>query len=131
MRDIREIVLKVIPHKKHRYETVGDFFFDKKGTLQIRVSELGDVRMNLLVLIHELAEVVQTEYKGPTEKQIAAFDRDFERLRLPGNVDEPGDSKACAYKKQHCLATGIERIMCAALDVDWQTYTEICNAQSL
>jgi hypothetical protein len=127
MRNIRHIEMRVIPQSEQRYPTKGDYFFDSIGTLQIRTSDLGDIRMNMLVLLHEFWEVLRTEYDGVPEPEIKAFDESFESARSPGNIDEPGDSEAAPYSRQHCEATGVERIMAAALDVPWQKYTDKCN----
>jgi hypothetical protein len=123
MRDIREICMKVIPNSEMRNpKGIGDYFFDESGTLQIRTADLGDARMNLLVLIHEMIEVTQTECDGIKEPDIQAFDLKFEPTRTPGNEDEPGDDHFCPYTFQHSIATGVERIMAAALGVQWSDY---------
>jgi hypothetical protein len=127
MYEINKIEMRVIPHKEQRYETTGDYWFDLNNTLQIRTSDLGDTRMNLLVLIHELIEVSLTEHAEIPETSITIFDEQFEAVRVPGNIDEPGDSKNAPYKKQHCIATAVERMMCALLDVDWADYEAACN----
>ena len=35
------ITIKTIAHDKQRYDTVGDWWFDDEGDLQIRVSRVG------------------------------------------------------------------------------------------
>jgi glyoxylate carboligase len=128
MREIKEICLKVIPDGEHRPGSVcGDYWFDDAGILQIRTSDLGDTRMNMLVLIHEIVEVVQTEYLGISEEDIRNFDLDFEVNRDAGNVDEPGDDPRAPYVRQHCIATAVERMMAALLDVSWKSYEAKCN----
>jgi hypothetical protein len=53
---------------------------------------------------------------------VDAFDKAFEAARTPDNEDEPGDEPTAPYVKEHCIATGIERIMAAELDVSWKDY---------
>lgn len=126
MRPIKRIVIDVIPHDHQRYETVGDYFFIN-DVLHIKVSEMRDNRFELLVALHELVEVLQTEHAGVAEPDIAAFDMRFEEARAEGNLDEPGDDPQAPYKKQHCVATAVERLMCALLDVDWKEYERTVN----
>lgn len=127
MRTIDKIIIEVIPHAAQRYETVGDYYFDEEENLRIKVSKLPDNRMELLIMVHELIEVLLTEYRGIPEQSILDFDLDFEQKRV-GNFDEPGDDVKAPYKKEHCIATSIERLMCSLLDLDWKTYEKACNA---
>ena len=128
MRSIGWFDIQVIPHSQQRYPTVGDYWIDDNNTLQIRISDLKDFRMNMLVLIHELVEVVLTEHAGIPEPDIMAFDIGFEATRSLGNLDEPGDDVRAPYSKQHGIATGIERIVAAVLGVNWKEYEAACNA---
>lgn len=116
------VTIKVIPHKKQRYETCGDWFFDSKKNLQIRVSKLNDWRQEMLIAIHELVEVLMCKQQGITQRQVDTFDIDFEKYRPEGDDSEPGDDSNCPYRRQHFMATNIEALLCAALDVNWQEY---------
>jgi len=116
------IVIKTIPHKEHRYETCGDWFYHADGTLEIRVSKMSDWRYEFLVALHELVECFLCEHDGVTQATVDKFDKAFEKRRKPLNFDEPGDSPLAPYRKQHCLATGIERIAAACLGVCWSKY---------
>jgi len=127
VRDIKSITIEVIDHDRQRYDTVGDYFFDEAGHLFILVSKMPDNRHELLVIVHELIEVMLTENAEISESIISSFDKDFEVKRADGNTDEPGDDSRAPYKKQHCLATGIERIMAFTLGVDWKEYERACN----
>ena len=127
---MNEINIKVIPHNEQRYETVGDYFRDEKGVMQIRVSEMSDKRYAFLVMIHEVAEVMLTETRGISEFDILAFDESFEANRIEGNIEEPGDEPDAPYVDEHCIATAIERLMCAALGIKWKKYDEECNLLS-
>ena len=122
MREIKKIIIEVIPHAKQRYDTVGDYYFDVEGNLRIYVSKLKENKHEMLVAVHELTEVLQTENNGVTEPAIASFDIQFEKDRKPGNLDEPGDDPRAPYVKEHCIATAVERLMCALLGVNWQDY---------
>lgn len=144
-----DINIKTIPHKEQRYETVGDWWFEYKNTsakpytgdseinplapssLEIRVSDLGNPYMEACVKVHELIEVILCAHRGITQEQVDKFDNDFEANRQPDNFDEPGDDPSAPYRKEHCFATGIERLLVAELGLDWKEYEEAINNLSL
>ena len=121
-----KISIETIPHDQHRYTTVGDWYV-KDGVLQIKVSELGDWKKEALVAIHELVEVLLCKNDGVTEAAVDRFDKEFEANRHPENEDEPGDEPEAPYVKQHCIATGIERILAAYLGENWKTYEQVLS----
>lgn len=141
-----KIIIETIPHTQQRYPTVGDWYFQgpngeaREGnlatdTLVIRVSDLANWKEELCVALHELVEVAAAHAKGITVAQVDAFDMAFEQdreLRLKSAstqsdkdvilMDEPGDDPLCPIKREHSIATGIERILAAELGVDWHPY---------
>ena len=54
---MRNITIKVIRDSKQRYETSGDYWIDKRGTIQVRISKSKNWRYEALLLIHELTEM--------------------------------------------------------------------------
>jgi hypothetical protein len=119
-----KITIETIPHETQRYPTVGDWFYEPNGDLTIKVSELGDWRYNALVGLHELVEVLKCKYDGVTQEEVDKFDIAYEKTRPEDDDSEPGDSIDAPYRKQHCLATGVERILAAELGVDWKSYDD-------
>lgn len=119
-----KIIIETIPHEQQRYTTVGDWFYEPDGTLRIKVSQLPDHRREVLVAVHELVEVLLCKEQGVSQQDVDEFDLAFEQARLEGNEDEPGDLTDAPYRKQHCFATGIERLLAAELGVDWKAYEE-------
>ncbi len=117
-RNPMKIIIETIPHEQHRYTTVGDWFYDSDGTLHIKVSALSDKRREWLIALHELVEVLTCEHDGITQKQVDDFDMAYK------GDDEPGDDSDAPYREQHCLATGIERILAARWGVDWKKYED-------
>jgi hypothetical protein len=117
-----KIIIETIPHEAHRYETVGDWFYDSDGVLHIKVSKLSDWRREMLVAVHELIEVLTCNNDGVSQEVVDKFDKEFEASRHPDNEDEPGDEPTAPYVKQHCLATGIERILAQQWGVNWKEY---------
>jgi hypothetical protein len=121
---VLKIIIETIPHATHRYPTVGDWFYDDEGVLHIKVSNLSDWRREMLVAVHELVEVLTCKHDGVTQGEVDKFDLDFENHRHPDNDDEPGDDVSAPYKFQHCLATGIERILAQQWGVTWKAYED-------
>jgi len=119
-----KITIESIPHEKQRYPTVGDWQFDDEGNLTIRVSKLSNWRREALVAVHELVEVLLCKHEGITQESVDEFDKQFESTRPPDNFDEPGDDPSAPYVKQHCTATGIERLLAAQLGVNWKEYEQ-------
>lgn len=121
------IVSKVIPHTEQRYDTCGDWWFDENNDLQIRVSYMNNPYYEFLVSYHEQCEAMLCFARGIDEKDVMAFDEQFEKDRIQyqwGNEDEPGDDRLAPYRKEHFTATNIERIMASELKVDWKDYED-------
>lgn len=123
------ITIEVIPHANQRYETCGDWQF-KGDALEIRVSAMGDARYEFLVGIHEAIEafLAVTRQGSNVEGRLDLFDMKYEANRSEGDVSEPGDDPACPVYLEHQIATGIERLLAASLNVDWKTYDSTVNA---
>lgn len=133
------ITIKTIPHKRQKYPTLGNYWEDKNG-IQIRVSEELGEDYAFLVSLHEMVEQYLCKKRGIKEKDITNFDKDFESKRgnemilgkkgmiIRKEIDEPGDDPKSPYWKEHCFATGIERLMCAELGLSWKEYEEKCNS---
>lgn len=117
-----KINIETIPHESQRYETVGDYWYDEQGVLQIRVSDMGNTKYERMVVIHELIEQSLTEWAGITEEQIMEFDLKFEEKREEENVDEPGFDNNAPYLVQHTFATSVELGMCALAGISWTDY---------
>lgn len=122
------ITLTTIPHSEQRYPTIGDWIIKDNGDVVISVSNMRNEKYHHLVMIHELIEVILCRHAGVSAHEVDQFDKLFELNRTPGNDSEPGDSPLAPYAKQHCIATGIERMVAAEIDVNWQEYEETLNA---
>lgn len=118
-----KIIIETIPHLNQRYDTVGDWFFDTDGTLHIKVSKLSDPSHEYLIVVHELIEVLLCQHDGVSQEAVDAFDKAFSADR----DEEPGDDPGAPYRKQHCFATGVERMLAAELGVDWKAYEQELN----
>lgn len=114
------VVILTQSHNLQRYNTVGDWYTNKTtGTVQICVSTLGSWRYELLVAVHELVEAFLCMHDEIAEESVDKFDK------LHVQTDsEPGDDPNAPYQKQHCIATGVERILAACLGVKWAYYED-------
>ena len=120
----KNIQIKIIPHAKQRYDTCGDYFI-KKGELHICISETGNTLYNMLVLVHELIEIILVVKDNVSFKSIDAWDIQFEKDRALGKHckdAEPGDDPRAPYAKQHKFATWVEQALCKFMGLDWLHY---------
>lgn len=116
-----------IPHSRQRYETCGDWINRADGSTDIFVSDLGNWRMELAIAVHELTEWAICRYCGISQTEVDQFDEAYEAQRKPEDYSEPGDDPRAPYHKQHCIATGIERIIVACLGINWREYEQRIN----
>jgi hypothetical protein len=122
-----KITIRSIPHDQQRYETVGDWQIID-GEVVITVSDTGEWLYNALVALHELVEFLICHDRGITQEAVDKFDIDFESRRSADNEDEPGDEPEAPYENAHSIATGVERILAAALAVKWRHFEDAINA---
>jgi hypothetical protein len=121
------IVVKSVPHKDHRYPTIGDYFIDRESNLQIRVSQELDLKYRFLVILHELIEAFLCQSRGISFDLIDQYDIAYE-LQHPNNLDEPGETEDSPYRNEHNFATYIEKVVARELDVDMEEYNKACEA---
>ena len=80
-----KINIETIPHGDQRYPTVGDYWDDPNGVVQVRVSDMKDWRYEALVVVHELIEMFLTKHREIDEQVISEFDIKFEKSREEGS----------------------------------------------
>lgn len=110
-----KIVIETIPHANQRYATCGDYF-EEDGVKHIRVSTLGDRRMEMLVAIHELIESALCDERRIPEPAVKAFDE------AHPESDDPGGLPDAPYHREHMFAEFVEKIIATELRVDWDRY---------
>lgn len=111
------VEINVIPHSNQRYETIGDWQF-KGDELQINVSDLGNIRYNVLVAIHEMIEAFECKFNGVTTEQVDAYDFSHPNAgnaNLDSNLDAP-------YYEYHNDATAVEWLLSRLFGIDWKDY---------
>ena len=106
---MRDITIKFIPASKQRYDTAGDYWVDKRGVIQVRISKFRAQRDEILVLIHELTEMLLCLEHGVSFKAIDRFDMAFK------GDGEPGDNPKAPYRQQHRFAMRIEKLLAREL----------------
>ena len=126
-----KIEIEIKPLDQMRYNTVGDYFYKKDGTLKFEIADTGNDTYNTMILIHEIAEELMTRNKGITEKKISEFDFKFEKERQSGLHSaeaEPGFDIRSPYEPQHMISTAIEMIICSHLGIKWNKYNYDINS---
>lgn len=98
------IIIEAIDADKQRYDTLGDWYFDKNGDLIIRVTGVDPLEQDdvFLVALHEMIEAKLCHRNGVTQGAVDAFDMQF---KADG---EPGDHPDAPYRKEHRCAMLIE-----------------------
>lgn len=82
MSSVRIIHASVIPAKFQRYDTVGDWlFYAGSSKIVVNTSDMGDWRMNMACILHELVEAALCVNDGVDEETVSQFDRYYEDLR--------------------------------------------------
>lgn len=109
-----KIVIKTIPASHQRYSTQGDYWRDKNGVYQIRVSRPDDAEADA-IMVHELVEMLLCRRHDVSFRDVTAFDKAFEKKRKPGNTDEPGDDPFAPYRREHQAASVAETVYERAL----------------
>lgn len=122
------ILIRKIPHKDQRYDTLGDWIFlEPSGNLLIRVSKIPPLakkdetpdgiyqNSEFLVGLHELIEAYLCYRQGTTTLDVDKFDFNF-------SGDEPGNDPNAPYFKEHKIAEIFERMMCVALGMTWEQH---------
>lgn len=116
-----DIIIRTIPESEMRPEVNGaDWYFDKEGNLQVRVSPMSDQRYEILLAFHEAVEAIMCRQHGVDHHTVDQWDLEFDKTHT-FDVNA-GDFPDCPYRKEHCHATAIERILAAELDVVWEVY---------
>lgn len=130
------IEYKIIPHKRQRYDTVGDYF-KKAGRWTFRVSRMEDERYMVLTFLHEIIEFFMCRTLKIPLEEIDRFDIEYEKARQSGVkvapckcafFEEPGDDPHAPYHKPHEVANHCERLICEALGIKWEQYCEVVES---
>jgi hypothetical protein len=122
-----KINVSTVPQDEQRYATIGDYWDSEDGTLEVRVTDLGDRRYEFLIALHELIEQELCRTRGIAEPDIMSFDVAYEEARKRGDpnvLEEPGDDPRAPYHREHVFASNIERMIAAELGVNWERYEE-------
>ena len=118
-----QFTVSQVPHKMQRYETVGDWIPGKPA--KIMVSKMKDERYVFLVAIHEMIEYELCKMNGISDREVVAFDVNFEaerRKNLHPIEAEPGNDPRAPYRDEHDFATMIEMMVAQKLGVSWSDY---------
>ena len=120
MKHLPTVLIELVPHKKQRYDTAGDYFLSKNWdgmkVCNIKISKMRSVDSEFMVAVHELVEWFLTNERGISEKEIT----DFDLAHL--DADDPGCLKSAPYRKEHLFSMKIERMICKELGIDFDKY---------
>jgi hypothetical protein len=119
------ITVLSIPQAEQRYDTLGDWWFDADGTLQVRVSSDQSLRdgkpteaEQALIALHELVEALLCRQRGITAEAVTEFDTAFAETIGQANPDaEPGDHPRAPYRREHRFAMLVEHLFAHELGI--------------
>jgi hypothetical protein len=101
-----KIFIETIPHEDQRYNTCGDWVFNKDNSLTIRISETANFKWNCALILHELVEALTCRANSVTTEQVDAFDLTWKPF---GSFEEPGEDPRSPYFAEHNEASLIEQ----------------------
>ena len=122
-----KIQIELIPQSQHRYEgTVGDWWIDADGVLQIRASEMENRLHSTLVALHEVVEALvvgiqKTRQLSVPQWLVESVDV-FDKQYIEDEEDEPGYSADAPYYEAHMIASTIEHLVAMLLKIDYNIY---------
>lgn len=112
--------IRTVPQCEHRFTTIGDWW-ERDGTLEVRISYLPDWRWQIGVLVHELVEWIYCKRRGITSDECDRFDRFYEeqyRSKVIPVEKEAGYDKRCPYHRGHVWGDRIAWLVEWLLGVD-------------
>ena len=108
-----------INHTSQRYDTAGDYS-ELGGWWAIQISKTKDPRHAMLVMVHEIVEMILTKQNGVNWSSIDEFDTIGEGK----DHSDPGTMPSAPYHNEHMLATQIEKKLAKMMGVDWEEYNQ-------
>lgn len=117
-----------VPAHLIRNKQVGDWWYHENGDIAVHVLENLAPESQLAVAIHELIEAWECRKNGVADKDVCAFDEQYEAEREEGkhhDYDEPGDDPRAPYRQEHAAATHVERAVCAAIGINWREHCQL------
>ncbi len=121
--NIFNMIVLTVPDNQQPYKTPGSYFWNEKGQLVIKVSEMNNWKYSYLVAIHEIVESQLCIEHGIPLTAIDSFDRQWHYI--PGSsIEEPGADPRAPYHKEHMKSLEIEENMCKALGEQWIPYNK-------
>lgn len=117
------ITIKITDPKDMRPQVDGvDWFWEPNGDLQVQIGPMSDWRREVLLGIHEAVEAILCKNNHVPQAAVDAFDQEYDKTH---STDcNAGDDPAAPYRREHCFATAVERMLCAELGVNWKDYDD-------
>lgn len=119
-----KIIIQSVPPHLIRSNQSGDWSYTEDSILAL-VDEGLPPESQVAIGIHEVIEAWRCREREITDREVCAFDDQYEAERKEGKHnpnDEPGDDPAAPYRGQHMDATHAERAVCHALGITWQEH---------
>ena len=113
------IIVNTIPHKKQRYDTVGDWPSPVSGIQHFFISSMKKRAYEVAVFTHELIEEEWCTENNITPQIVD----DWDMLYTGKYTDDPGADPKCPYHKGHMLGLKAERFVIEKVfNLSWKEY---------
>jgi hypothetical protein len=125
------INIKTIPHKQQRLGGFGDWFFvtdpeTNEEILEVRVSNIGDWRMEFLFARHEMDEALICKNQGISTKMVDADEKKASPKDDADSFSGYDEGRAWVQFAHNC-ALAAEWVMSGILGINWRIYGERCR----
>jgi hypothetical protein len=100
------ILIRGIPHTAQRYDTQGDWWFAGE-ILHVRVNMELSQTEQWCIALHETVEAILCRHKYGSRATSVADKWDLSHKR----AKEPGELRGCPYKREHTVASVVEKIL--------------------
>ena len=115
----KRIEMRIIPRGCMRpsyANSLGDYWVDEHGILQIRAVEMPDLMFSHYILVYEYFEAIRCYRDGVSLESIEKWDADHP------DDDDPGSLEGCPYKTYHDNSLMLERLACLQDGYTWEEY---------
>lgn len=118
------IEIKTISDKDQKYNTVGAYW-EEEDKLMITISDMKNWKNEVLIALHELVESSLCKSRGIKLEEIPKFDKQFEKKRKYGILDEPGNEPGAPYHREHQFAIKMENLFAQELGINWDEHNKL------
>lgn len=122
MKKLKRLFLEMytVPVQVHRYKTIDDYvdpaIRDDTLYFSTTIGNMNNTDYEFITFMHAITEQYLCYKAGISDDKITRWDKKHIES------SDPGDIQGSPYRKQHRIATLIEKSIASALKVNWDKY---------